>query len=259
MAQNYKPAMAQQWNSIVQYTIGSRGTYVAQLSYFGIKGSDLDVLLGPNRSTPGPSTPALELAREPIANAIANIQLDESIGNSIYHSGAAQITRRLTKGFGGSATYTLAKSIDDSSTLGGGVVQIENNVLAERAVTASVPHQTASITFNYQSLQTVQKSDFYWNLVRGWRINGTYQVTTGYTLHCNGCGRSVRYGRHRLHACRRHRIAGGRRQLRYLPILQYRGLHGGARRHLRQRRAQYDPGNCELFAQRERLALIPDR
>jgi hypothetical protein len=174
VATNYKPAMAQQWNSLVQYTMKS---YVVQLSYFGTKGSNLDVLLGPNRATPGPAN--TESSRIPIANALTNIQFDESVGNSIYHAGSAQITRRLTKGFGGSVTYTLAKAIDDSSTLGGGVIQNENNILAERAVTASVPHEAVVVQFNYQTLQTVQKSDFYWNLVRGWRLNGSYNLTTG--------------------------------------------------------------------------------
>jgi hypothetical protein len=175
IAQNYKPAMAQQWNAIIQYTLGR--SYVIQGSYFGTKGTDLDVLLGPNRATPGPAN--TEASRVPIQNALTNIQLDESIGNSIFHEGQLQITRRLAKGFGGSATYTLQKSIDDSSTLGGGVVQIENNILAERALTPGIAHQTLGIQFNYQSLATNQKSNFYWNFVRGWRINGSYNLTSG--------------------------------------------------------------------------------
>ena len=172
---NYKPAMAQQWNSIVQYTFAR--SYVLQASYFGTKGSNLDVLLGPNRATPGPAS--TEASRVPIQNALTNIQLDESIGSSIFHEGQLQLTRRLARGLGGSVTYTLQKSIDDSSTLGGGVVQIENNILAERALTPGIPHQTLGVQFNYQTLATNQKSNFYWNIVRGWRVNGTYNLTSG--------------------------------------------------------------------------------
>jgi hypothetical protein len=170
VSQNYKPARAQQWNSIVQYTLGR--SYIIQGTYFGTKGNDLDVLLGPNRLTPGGSL-------LPYPNAVSTIQLDESIGNSIFHSGSAQVTRRFARGISGSATYTLQKSIDDSSTLGGGVVQIENDVLAERAVTASVPHQMVSLNFNYQTLQGNQKSQFFWNLVRGWQLFGGYNLTSG--------------------------------------------------------------------------------
>ena len=173
--QNYKPAMAQQWNAIAQYTLGR--SYVAQLSYFGTKGTDLDVLLGPNRASPGPLATAA--SRVPIQNAVSTIQFDESIGNSIFHSGSAQLTRRFARGLSGSATYVLQKSIDDTSTLGGGVVQIENNVQAERAVTASIPHQTFGINFNYQTLAGNQKSDWYLNAIRGWQLFGSYNLTSG--------------------------------------------------------------------------------
>jgi hypothetical protein len=173
--QNYKPAMAQQWNAIAQYTIGR--SYVAQLSYFGTKGTSLDVLLGPNRASPGPAATAS--SRVPISNEVSTIQFDESVGNSIFHSGSAQLTRRFARGLSGSATYVLQKSIDDTSTLGGGVVQIENNIQAERAVTASIPHQTFGINFNYQTLATNQKSDWYWDVVRGWQLFGSYNLTSG--------------------------------------------------------------------------------
>jgi len=170
VAPNYKPAEAQQWNAIAQYTFAR--SYVFQMSYFGTKGSDLDVLLGPNRLPLGGKV-------LPYPTATSGIELDESIGNSIFHSGSAQLTRRFARGLSGSGVYTLQKSIDDSSTLGGGVVQIENNVLAERAVTASIPHQTFSINFNYQTLAGNQKSEFYWNIIRGWQLFGSYNLTSG--------------------------------------------------------------------------------
>ena len=173
--QNYKPAMAQQWNAIAQYTLGR--SYVIQLSYFGTKGSDLDVLLGPNRATPGPQATAN--TRVPISNLISSVQLDESIGNSIFHSGSAQVTRRFARGISGSGTYTLQKSIDDSSTLGGGVVQIENNINAERALSPGIPHQTFALNFNYQTFAGNQKSAFFWNALRGWQLFGSYNLTSG--------------------------------------------------------------------------------
>ena len=166
---NYTPARAQQWNMIAQYTLGR--SYVAQLSYFGTKGSNLDVLLGPNRLTPGGSI-------LPYANATSTIQFDESVGTSINHTGSAQLTRRFARGISGSGTYTLAKTLSDSSTLGGGVVQIENNILAERAVT-NAPHQTFNLNFNYQTLAGNQKSSMFLNVVRGWQLNGGYSVNSG--------------------------------------------------------------------------------
>ncbi len=169
IAPNYQPAMAQQWNAIVQYTFAR--SYVAQISYFGTKGTNLDVLLGPNRLTPGGTV-------FPYPSLLSTIQLDESVGTSIYHSGSAQITRRFARGLSGSATYTLTKALSDSSTLGGGVVQIENDILAERAVTSD-PRHTVRTMFNYQTLAGNQKSGYYWNLIRGWQLEGSYNLTSG--------------------------------------------------------------------------------
>ncbi len=169
VAPDYKPAMAQQWNAIAQYTFAR--SYVAQIQYSGTKGSDLDVLLGPNRRALGGTV-------LPYPTATSNIQLDESIGHSIYHSGQLTLTRRFAKGIAGSASYTLAKAISDSSTLGGGVVQIENNIAAERAITSD-PHHTIRTTFNFQTFAANQKSQFYWNIVRGWILQGGYSLTSG--------------------------------------------------------------------------------
>ena len=166
---NYQPARAQQWNAIAQYTFAK--SYVAQISYFGTKGDDMDVLLGPNRLTPGGTV-------LPFANVSSTIQLDRSVGTSINHTGTVQLTRRFARGLSGGANYTLNKTISDSSTLGGGVVQIENDILAERAVTSD-PHQTFSLNFNYQTLAGNQKSQFYWNIIRGWQLFGSYNLTSG--------------------------------------------------------------------------------
>ena len=75
--------MAQQFNAIVQYTLGR--SYVVQLSYFGTKGTTWTFCLDPIAQLRDP--PAREASRIPIQNALANIQLDESIGKSIYNAG----------------------------------------------------------------------------------------------------------------------------------------------------------------------------
>ena len=166
---DYRPAMAQQWNALVQYTFAR--SYVAQMSYFGTKGTNLDVLLGPNRLTPGGSV-------LPYPTAQSTVQLDESVGTSIFHAGSVQLNRRFARGLSGGITYTLTKALSDSSTLGGGVVQIENNILAERAITSD-PHHTFRLNFNYQTFAGNQKSQFYWNIIRGWQLEGGYSLTSG--------------------------------------------------------------------------------
>jgi len=42
-----------------------------------------------------------------------------------------------------------------------------------------VPHQTLGLNFNYQTLAGNQRSEFYWNVIRGWQLFGTYNLTSG--------------------------------------------------------------------------------
>ncbi len=166
---NYIPARAQSWNASTQYTF--KTSYVFQLSYYGAKGDNLDVLQGPNRRALGGTV-------LPYPKALSTVQFNQSIGNSIGHSGTAQLNRRFARGLSGLATYTLSKTLSDSSILGSGVVQIQNNLLAERAITSD-PHQTFSLNFNYQTLVGNQKSAVYLTILRGWQVNGGYSVTSG--------------------------------------------------------------------------------
>ncbi|HXE62522.1 MAG TPA: TonB-dependent receptor [Bryobacteraceae bacterium] len=166
---NYRPAMVQQWNSIIQYTFAR--SYVAQISYFGVKGSDMDMILAPNRYRPFGVT-------LPYPAATTSINLDESIGHSISNAGSLQLTRRFSRGLSGSVTYTLQKGISDSSILGGGVVQNDRNLAAERAVTSD-PRHTIRANWNYQTLANNQKSGFVYSVLRNWQIGGGYTLTSG--------------------------------------------------------------------------------
>jgi hypothetical protein len=166
---NYRPAMVQQWNSIVQYTFAR--SYVAQISYFGVKGSDMDMVLAPNRYRPFGTI-------LPYPTATTSINLDKSIGSSISHAGSLQLTRRFSKGISGNITYTLQKGISNSSILGGGVVQDSLNLAAERAVTSD-PRHTIRVNWNYQTLANNQKSGFLYSALRNWQIGGGYTLTSG--------------------------------------------------------------------------------
>jgi hypothetical protein len=171
---DFRPAMSQQWNAMVQYTLGR--SYVVQATYSGNKGSNLLVMQGPNRATPG--SPASLNDRIPIQNLLSTIQFEDSIGHSIFHSGQFQVTRRLARGFGLGVTYSLQKGISDSTTFGSSIVQIEGNLAAERAV-MPIPHQNLSIRFNYQSLAGNQRSEFIYKVLRGWQLFGSYGVNSG--------------------------------------------------------------------------------
>ncbi|HEU5022868.1 MAG TPA: hypothetical protein VFT60_13295, partial [Bryobacteraceae bacterium] len=166
---NYRPAMVQQWNTIVQYTFAR--SYVAQISYFGVKGSDMDMVFAPNRLRPFGTA-------VPYPDGTTSINLDRSIGSSISNAGSVQLTRRFSRGLSGGVTYTLQKGISNSSILGGGVVQDSLNLAAERAVTSD-PRHTIRANWNYQTLANNQKSGFLYSALRNWQIGGQYQLTSG--------------------------------------------------------------------------------
>jgi hypothetical protein len=171
---DFRPAMSQQWNAMVQYTLGR--SYVVQGTYSGNKGSNLLVVEGPNRATPGDA--ASLNSRIPIDTLLSTITREESIGHSTFNSGQLQVSRRLARGFGSSVTYTLQKGISDSSTFGSSIVQIEGDLAAERAI-MPVPHQDLAVRFNYQTLAGNQKSQFIYKVIRGWQLFGSYDVNSG--------------------------------------------------------------------------------
>ena len=171
---DYKPAYAQTWNASVQQSFGR--SWVLEGSYLATKGTRLDVLTGPNRAAPGPADTAAQ--RLPIANATA-FTLTSSWGNSIYHSGQLRVTRRFSRGSMVNLFYTFAKSIDNTSTLGGGVVQIENNLAAERALSNFDRRHNLRLNYNLQVPVGNDRSGWKWNLARGWTIGGNLNAQSG--------------------------------------------------------------------------------
>ena len=66
---------------------------------------------------------------------MARLTLDScSVGNSNYNALQISFLRRQARNRSFNLTYVFAKAIDDTSTLGGGVVQIVNDIRAERAL-----------------------------------------------------------------------------------------------------------------------------
>jgi hypothetical protein len=115
--QNYRDMYAQTWNVSVQSDLPAALT--GELAYIGTKGTHLDVQGIPNQGM--------------VSGNATGFVYDAPDGNSIYHAGQARLTHRLHDGFSASLSYTYAKSIDDSSALGGGGNTITQNFYDLRA------------------------------------------------------------------------------------------------------------------------------
>jgi hypothetical protein len=172
---DYKPAYAQSWNYSMQQTFARN--YVIQLGYQGTKGTHLDVLQSPNRAPLGGSSLTTQ-QRLQITNA-STFTYDLSAGNSIYNALQVSFLRRMARNRSFNATYVLSKSLDDTSTLGGGVVQIVDNIRGERA--RSNNDQRHRFTFNYsiQSPVGADRTSWRWHAIRGWTLNSNLSVISG--------------------------------------------------------------------------------
>jgi hypothetical protein len=122
------------------YALGRVQTWNADLSrdltqnwnvgagYTRTTGASLDVVRAPNR---GPDGLRIE--------GVQPFLWQTSEGSSVLNAATFRLQRRMVKGIGGSINYTLAKSRDDASNIGGGgtvVAQDDRNLPAEWALSS---------------------------------------------------------------------------------------------------------------------------
>jgi hypothetical protein len=105
---NLRTPYIQQWNFGVQRRLGQ--SRVAEIDYVGSKGTRLIDSRNINQALP--STNPENLPPNPY---FADVDIIESNANSVYHSLQARFEQRLSKGLSALASYTWAKSIDDTS------------------------------------------------------------------------------------------------------------------------------------------------
>jgi hypothetical protein len=133
----------QEWNVAIQRQLG-RSTSV-ELAYVGNKGTKLETNIPFNRPLPGPGDVD---PRRPFPNLTEGFEVAD-IANSIYHSLQIKLERQYSGGLSLIAAYTLAKSIDDSSSDFGSGYQDEYNLRLERAVSNFDYRQRLSVGYIY--------------------------------------------------------------------------------------------------------------
>lgn len=177
---NFKIGYAQQWNLDLQRDIRKLGIQM-NLDYTGTKGTRLDVIEAPNRTATG-----LRLAD------VQPFNFETSDANSILHSGAIRINRRLGRGVSFGGTYQYSKSIDNASTFSGGggggtVAQDAFNLRAERGLSnLDRPHQL-NINYNFELPIGTNKHFLAeaspWKTMFGdWQFQGNWGMTSGAPL-----------------------------------------------------------------------------
>ena len=104
----------QTWNADLSKDF--RQAWNVSVGYTETRGSSLDMVRAPNR--------------DPDGSRIEGVQpflWETSEGSSVLHAGSFRLRRRPVKGIGFGASYTLAKSRDNASSLGGGGTVVAQN------------------------------------------------------------------------------------------------------------------------------------
>lgn len=139
----------QSWNFNLQHDIATVGTF--SVAYAASKGTHLIRSRDLNQPLPGPGDVA---SRAPYPQ-YSNIFFAETAGNSEYQSFQFSFNRRLARGLSVLASYTFAKSMDDTSAFLGttsdkNFPQNSHSARSEHALSAFDTPQRAVVAYVYQ-------------------------------------------------------------------------------------------------------------
>jgi hypothetical protein len=177
VARDYDLGRVQTWNADFSKDL-SRVWNVAA-GYTEIRGANLDIIRAPNR---GPS--GLRIA------GVQPFLWQTSEGSSVLHAGTFRLQRRQSHGLGGNVSYTIGRSRDDASTVGGGamvVAQNDQDLAAEWGPSSfDRRHQLSasmSVELPFGPEKRWLNGGGPWAvLLDNWRLSGTYAWQSGTPL-----------------------------------------------------------------------------
>lgn len=194
VSRSYRTPYAGTWNFSVQRDLG--GGFFTELLYMGTKGTGLDVRTAPNLQPAGTSATLTQTNQ--VANASGFIY-DQSVGNSIFNALHVRVMRRFNRGISLNALYQYAKSIDDASTLGGGVSTVAQNWLnisAERGLSSFDVRHELTANFVWTSPvggpgSRIPSDTKLGRLLKDWQVSGSINAQTGNPLTARVLGNTT--------------------------------------------------------------------
>jgi trimeric autotransporter adhesin len=171
---DYALGVVQTWNGDISRDL--RQVWNVGATYTHTRGSSLDILRAPNRDPDG-----LRI------EGVHPFLWQTSEGESVLHAGTFRVRRRPVRGIGAGLTYTLARSRDNASSLGGGggtVAQDDRNLAAEWGLSSfDRRHQLAAdtaIELPFGPNRPWLASGGTWAaLLRDWRFTTTFTWQSG--------------------------------------------------------------------------------
>ena len=202
---DYRLGALQTWNVDVNRSFA--GGWQVGGGYTGTKGRHLDIVRAPNRGPDG-----LRIA------GVQPFLWQSSEGESTLHAMTVRVRKNQTRGIAGTASYTLAKSIDNASSIGGGgqvVAQNDQDLDAERGLSSfDRRHQFESnLSFELPfgaNRRWLHDGGPWAAAFTDWSLSASVHGAVGDAVHGARAGRGIgRCARHQRHAARRlHRRRG---------------------------------------------------
>ena len=181
--------------SVVNVQRGIGRTWLASVNYAYTVGSNLDVIRAPNRDANG-----LRI------DGVQPFMWQSSEGQSVLNSATFRLEKRQTRGVGYSVEYTLAKSRDNSPSIGGGsassnVAQDDRDIEAEWGL--SNFDRRNRLTVNLQAelpfgpgRRWLENGGVAAAILGNWRFTATFTADSGrpYTATVRGATRDINSG-----------------------------------------------------------------
>jgi hypothetical protein len=161
--------------------------------YTHTRGASLDIVRAPNR---GPTGLRIE--------GVQPFTWQTAEGSSVLHAATFRLSRRPVKGVGGGVSYTVARSRDNASSIGGGgtnVAQDDQNLAAEWGLSSFDRRHQFSSNLNVElpfgpNRPWLSQPGVWRTLFRDWRFSTafTWQSGTPYTPRVTGAVADVARG-----------------------------------------------------------------
>ena len=187
---NYQLGIIHQWD--IDYSRDLFKTWSVGATYIGTKGVDLDLLRAPNRGPDGTLIPDVQ-----------SFTWQSSDGASHMKGMMFRVQKRQSHGVAGTVTYTLSKSLDDTTATGGAatVAQDDQNLAAEWGPSNFDRRHQVQATGSVQLPWGKNRNwlpDGGWlaAIVGDWSLsaNLTWQTGTPLTARCSACAASLASG-----------------------------------------------------------------
>ena len=174
---DYALGAVQTWNADLSRDL--RQVWNVSGGYTHTRGSSLDIVRAPNRDPDGVRI-----------DGVQPFLWQSSEGSSTLHAGTFRLRRRPVKGLGFGATYTLARSKDNASSIGGGgivVAQDDRNLDAEWGLSSfDRRHQlTGDVSVELPfgpNRPWLNQGGFWAALLENWRGTATFTWQSGTPL-----------------------------------------------------------------------------